>query len=300
MLRFASAVPTLAVVALAGQALAQTPLVGVAFRDPSFSGPTRLYDINQFTGAASNPRVLGTDAISGIALSPDGTLYGWTDEFATVNGTPVDGALVTIDPATGATSLVGNVSPFPSGALASEGDIDFNPTSGELFGVTSNNGVSLLFTIDPSTAANTEIGILQRPGTDISGLSFSPDGTLWALDTGTDFNPATRESTLLRLDPVTAAIIEVVPLDIALGTVAGMDFDPDTGVLVVADGDFLGNNQLYTVDIGTGAVAPLGPLGLDGAPTGFGGLSDIEFIPAPGSAAVLAASALVGLRRRRA
>ncbi|MGP1273363.1 MAG: hypothetical protein ACTS22_08505 [Phycisphaerales bacterium] len=293
------------VIAVVAAGLAVAPaafsqqLVGVAFRDPSFSGNTQLHDLDAATGAASNGRFLGTDAISGIALAPDGTLFGWTDEFAEVNGVPVDGGLVTIDLSTGATSLVGNVSPFPSGAVASEGDIDFNPITGELFGVTSNQGVSLLFTIDPATGANTEVGIPQIPGTDFSGMAFDNAGNLWVLDTGTDFDPATRASTLRRISTADASILESIPLSVALGTTGGMDFDPNTGELYIADGDFLGTNNLYTADLTTGLLTLVGATGLDGAPTGFGGLADIEFIPAPGAGSLLALAGLGAVRRRR-
>lgn len=279
-------------------ALAQD-LFGVAFRDPSFSGPTSLYSVNPNTGLASNPVALPTDAVSGIARRADGTWFGWTDEFAVFNGVPVDGALFTFDPASGASNLIGNVSPFNSGALASEGDIDFGPDD-QLYGVTSNGGTTLLFTIDPATAANTEIGIVQLPNSDFSGLSFDNQGNLWGLDTSFDFDPATRSSQLVRLDPTNGDVLQTVPLSVALGTVAGMDFNPVTGELFIADGDFAGTNNLYTADLSTGVLTSVGSLGLDGAPTGFGGLADIEFVPAPGAAGLLALAGLAATRRRRA
>ncbi|MEM7628712.1 MAG: hypothetical protein AAF356_04735 [Planctomycetota bacterium] len=281
-----------------GVAQASTPLIGIAFRDPNFGPATRLFDVDASTGLASNARLTGADAISGIALRRDGTLFGWADEFANVNGSAVDGALVTIDRATGATTLIGDVSPFNSGALSAEGDIDFDPITGDLFGVTSNNGVSLLFTIDTTTGANSEIGIVQQPGSDISGMAFDDGGDLWLLDTSFEFGDD-RVSRLLRVDRTSGDVFETVTLSVALGTVGGMDFDPATGQLFIADGDLFGTNNLYTADLFTGEMTLVGSTGLDGAPFGFGGLSDIEFIPAPGGVAALAMGLGLLARRRR-
>lgn len=281
-------------------AFAQAPLFGVAFRNPTFVGDTSLYSVDPLTGSATDPVTLGVDVVVGIARRADGAWFGLTDEFGFVNGQATDGGLFTFDPSTGATSLIGDVSPFASGAVVSEGDIDFNPITGELFGVTSNQGVSLLYTIDPATAQNTEIGIVQLAGTDLSGLSFDDQGNLWALDTSFDFDPATRASQLLRLDPSNGDILETVPLSVSLGATAGMDFDPVSGALYIADGDFEGTNNLYTADLVTGQLTLVGSTGLDGAPSGFGGLADIEFIPTPGVAAAFAVAGVAGLRRRRA
>lgn len=293
----ASIAGALGVLAVAHAASA-ADLVGVAFRSPDFVSNTSIYSVNSNTGLASNPLALPTDAVSGIARRADGTWFGWTDEFANFNGAGVDGALFTFDPATGASTLIGSVSPFNSGALAAEGDIDFAP-SGELFGITSNGGTSLLFTIDPATAANTEIGIIQLPNSDFSGLAFDNAGNLWGLDTSFDFDLTTRSSRLVRLDPTSGDVLQTVPLSVALGAVGGMDFDPVSGQLFIADGDFAGTNNLYTADLTTGLLTTVGSLGLDGAPSGFGGLSDIEFIPAPGATGALVCAGFAYARRRR-
>lgn len=290
---------TLAAAATAA-ASTTTPLLGVAFRDPGFAGNTTLYDIDASTGLASNPRTTGADVITGITRDTAGNILGLTDAFGIINGQPAPSALFTINPANGATTVIGEVGTLPATGLGlSEGDLDFNPASGQLFSVTSQNGTSALFTIDPNTAAPTEIGTIPVINSDISAMAFDPSGNLWVLNTDFNFDPATRASTLLRINPVEATVAEEIPLDIALGSTAGMDFDPATGDLYIADGDLSATNNLYTVDFINGQLNLVGDTGLDGAPTGFGGIAGLEFIPAPGTAATLAAFGIAATRRRR-
>lgn len=240
-----------------------------------------LYDINFLTGTASNPRDTGIGALSGIAMSPGGELFGF-DAAANI--------LFQINRATGASTPVGFM-----GLDVTEGDLDFQPGTGTLFGV-QTQGADRLFTIDVATGFATAVGTIIAGG-DISAMAFADDGTLFALDTMND--------ALYTIDPATGAILTTVGLvGDPLGNAAGMDFDPVTGWLVVADGGYTtqgtptGTNMLYSIDIPTGFLIPHGPTGLT-----FG-LSGLEFVPEPGSLGLLALGVLLcgrrGTRSRRA
>src|SRR5215207_4239010 len=104
-------------------------------------GVSRLYDVNQATGTATNPRLTGTNLLVDIAFAPSGTLYGVTSQVA---GGPVS-SLYRLDPVTGAATLIG-----PTGVTILEGDLAFNPITGTLFGAVSQ-GTGLarnLFTVN--------------------------------------------------------------------------------------------------------------------------------------------------------
>ena len=99
----------------------------------------------------------------------------------------------------------------------------------------------------------------------LAGMAFDDLGNLFIVDTTNDL--------LLGVDKSNGAIITAVGLGFNLGSHAGMDFHPDTGELLLADGGG-GTNVLYTVDPLTGVMTPIGPT--TGATNGLSGL---EFVP---------------------
>jgi hypothetical protein len=249
----------------------------------SFDGV--LYDVNVVTGAATNPRPVGTGANSlvGITFAPSGALYGLT----TFVGSPPN-SLITIHPATGASSSIG----FTTLAV-SEGDLAFDPTSGMLYGIDFAIGSERqLFTISVATGAATIVGTLGTlGGNDFSSLTFAPDGTLYVLSTGDGASP----SRLLTVNKATAATISSVNLSLDLGFTAGMDFHPLTGALYVADGGAGdGTDSLYTLNPATGALTLVGATGL------ADGLAGLAFVvPEPTSVGLALAGVIaLGVRRR--
>lgn len=247
------------------------PLLGNA-------GTGQIYDVNTSTGAATNPRPTGIDFLVGISLGPDGNLYGLT----TFASSPAN-SLVRINQNTGAFVTVGST------GLSSifEGDIEFDPATGTCYGLVyaPGDGSSHLFTINRTTGTATFVGPVNAPASDLSAMAFAPNGNLYVLDTEHD--------QLLRVNPATAAVITSVNISTPLGFVAGMDFDPSTGVLYVADGSTLGTNSLYTMNPVTGAMTLIGP-------TVQGGLAGLTFVPEPAAATTLGIAMVLSTLRRRA
>jgi hypothetical protein len=248
----------------------------------SFDGV--LYDVNVATGAATNPRSVGTGANSlvGITFAPSGTLYGLT----TFVGSPPN-SLITINPATGASSSIG-----ATGLSISEGDLAFDPTNGALYGIQHlSNSNRQLYTINAATGAGTVVGTLGGlTDDDFSALAFASDGTLYMLGSGVPPGAAR----LLTVNKATAATISSVSLSLDLGFAAGMDFHPATGALYVADGGLNdGTDSLYTLNPATGALTLVGPTGL------ADGLAGLAFVVPEPTSAGLALAGVVGLAMRR-
>jgi DNA-binding beta-propeller fold protein YncE len=218
-----------------------------------------LYDVNTSTGAATNARSTGINSLVGIAFRADGALFGLT----TFGGTPNPSALFSINPTTGASTLVGST------GLSSifEGDLAFDPTSNTLYGLQNVPTVGLreLFTINTSTGAAAVVGDLNLPASDLSAMAFDAAGNLYVIDTGGKL--------LLRVNKSTAAVTNSVSMSTQLGNAAGMAFSPTTGAAYVADGAAGGTNTLYTLNLTTGALAPVGGTG------GANGLAGLSFVP---------------------
>ena len=271
----------LAGISVAGSAASAQNLIG-----NSFDGV--IYDVNQATGQATNPRNTGITNLVDIAYASDGTLYGLTAFISTGTGN----ALYKFDPTTGVPALVG-----ATGLTEIfEGDLAFQPGTGTLFGIQDiPSSVSYrLFTLNTTTgAAGNIVNItgVSLPD-DLSGMAFASDGTLYVLDTSNE--------TLLTVNPATGAVTSSVNLSSALGNSAGLEFDPASGVLYTADGNLDGTDNLYTLNPTTGALA------LVGSTTLSNGLAGLTFapvaIPEPTGALALAGVALTSLlaRRRRA
>lgn len=215
------------------------------------TNPASIYSIDSTTGAATLIGSSGlTDSlgrpnkIAGIANDPaDGTLYG-------IFGSACTGAqLITIDPATGAGTIIGPLvgagfdgsddtgSGITGGSACSGGsDALVFGDDGTLFAggwVPDGTGGRLL-TVDKTTGAVLTV-LPTDGGAHIAGLAKAPDGTLWVSRGGNGsglvhtIDPATGmfTSTIMLSDP-NARIS-----DIAFGTDGTLfGSDPSTGMLV--------------------------------------------------------------------
>ena len=153
--------------------------------------------------------------------------------------------LYSIDPDTGASTLVGD-----TGAVDCTG-LDQQPSTGTLSIVydLTEGGESMLATVDKATGARSDIGsvIAASDSSDVrvAGLAYSPDGTFFA--GGYDGN-------LYSMDPATAVVTLVGPLDLTSGDPMGMAFDCD-GTLFVND-----DTDLFSVDPETAVSTLVGTL----------------------------------------
>jgi len=242
-----------------------------------------LYDVDPVTGAASNARDTGLKNLTGITEGDDGFFY-------TIQA-GVSSELYKINPISGASTFVGATNK----EFVTEGDIDFDPTDGTLYAIQETVGNSRgLFTVNPNDGTTVEIGNITEDGGDLSAMAFDDTGQLWVLDT------AGTSDRLLKVDKSDGSILDEALLSIALGSVAGMDFDADTGDLFVADGLANGTDKLYTLDIsglrgGAGTLTEIGDLNLD---DGLSGL-ELSAIPEPATLALLAMGGIALIRRRR-
>ncbi len=212
------------------------------------SDPGSLFRIDLSTGLAS---LIGTppggtpNGMSDVSIDPvTGTMYA-------IHGAAVRGAeLLTLDPATGADlSRAPVTSPFDS--LAGS-DALVHDASGTLFAGVWSEG--RLLTLNPTTGvALTDVAVTGGDTNNhLSDLAYDPTtGELWA-SRGNSF-----VGRLVRLDPVTAAVLEIVDVP-GSPKISAVAFDA-TGVLWAS---FEGT-QLATVDLTTGTPTLIG--------SGFGG-----------------------------
>jgi subtilisin-like proprotein convertase family protein len=220
-----------------------------------------LYEVDQHTGVATNSIWGDINRTVGIALRPEDGLFYTLIETGATRGT--GNSLYTIDPVTGDATRIG-----PTGLTDGfiEGDLDFDPTTGMLYGLYTGGPFGSpkreLFTIDVKTGEASVVATINWPS-DMSGMAFDPLGNLYVLDNGLQ--------SIFKVDKHTGAISSQHTLSGGLGEFAGMDFHPETGTLFVADGGVGGSDSLYTLNPATGTLTWIGPTGL------ANGLSGLEF-----------------------
>jgi gliding motility-associated-like protein len=145
-------------------------------------------------------------------------------------GTPVDQFLATIDTATGAVSVIGNLNLFTTdaGYFGLDDGINglaYEPNQNVLFGV-SNNGK--LFRIDVNTAATTFLGFTIG---NLRGLAYDPTaGKLWGISSS---------ATLFQLNQNTGAPLDTVFSQIPFNFVTSLTYAPDDASVDVSCTDSL-------------------------------------------------------------
>lgn len=224
-------------------------------------------------------------AMGDMATHPSGSVYIVRSAFA-----PDQIELDTVDPATGAVLTFGPALAFYP---AYPDALAFSP-DGTLYAAQGGK----IYTVDLESGATTLVGDAGLPRLSwITGLAFSADGTFYGWDSGSGGSSGLA---LLTIDPLTGVATDVDPTvqapvlpsgDISVNTIA---FGPD-GTLYAACQD------LYTVDLATGALTLIGPL--PNVPSGRP-ITGMVWIPEPSTLTALltlATSALVAhlYRRRR-
>lgn len=169
----------------------------------------------------------------------------------------------TLDTATGEQAVIGEALPNTVDGEQWQG-LSWDRTTDTLYAASSactqGPGPSVLYVIDPKTAALTAVGRIDADGDDvcIGGISVGPDGAMYGIDVAAD--------TLLAIDKSSgaASVIGSVGFDLDYNGSAvsnSMDFDDATGTLYLAAyTDFEGiHGGLHTLDLATGVATRIAP-----------------------------------------
>ena len=206
-----------------------------------------LYTVNLANGQATligAIRLAGAKSIgvTGMAFHPGtGVLYGITSELSPNS----PHSLVTIDPATGAATLVGDL-----GTVGS--DVAFD-AKGTLY--LWMQSTSQLGTVDVSSATVSPIG-KPGPAGPPAGIAIDPNGMVYVTAKG-------ASGTLDNVDLATGALQMGPPLTGAPFStqINSMSFSPSGLLLAVnSNGGSPAITRLVTINTATGAVAAIGAL----------------------------------------
>lgn len=231
-----------------------------------------------------------TEVIMGIDIRPnDNQLYA----FGSQNN------LYTINPSTGAATLVGALSMPLDGTSFG---FDFNPTGPVALRIVSNsdfnyrlptpgtNGDVIQDTMMAYVAGDANFGVDPNI-THVAYTNSVPGATstmLYALDAGTN--------SLVRFGSANGGTLNTIGAidSIDLTELGGFDISGATGIAYAAirNAD-LSRTTLWRIDLATGAGTSLGEIG------GGSVLNSFTVVPAPGAMALFATGSLLVLRRRR-
>jgi hypothetical protein len=175
---------------------------------------------------------IATLGVSGsITRTAIGGLYGIDSS---------SGNLYTVSTSNAALTLVGNT------GIVGSGEIEFSP-SGTLYGF-STGSASVLYTINPSTAAATPIGPLGLSFVFEGGLAFSPGGIAYGTNGG---SASTAQLYTINLATGSATVV---------GVLSAGEHDIN-GLAYRSDGNLIGldrvTNALLVINPATAAVTKL-------------------------------------------
>jgi hypothetical protein len=245
-----------------------------------------------------------SEAVVGIDFRPvDGVLVALTYQQTIVGGAPIGtGRVYTVSATTGAATLINTLTnPSASMGLLTETnlggyDIDFNPMPNALR-IVNNANQNLRITAGGAGVTNVDLDL--NPGDpSVSAVGYlnsflgalGVPTTLFDIDSGTD--------TLNTQNPPNNGTL--VPVG-ALGANApdsnvGFDISGQANTAFVSF-----NNTLFQMNLATGALTPLGAIGVPGGVT-VRDITAVPTVPEPTSLALLGvgAAGLVGYRRRKA
>lgn len=245
-------------------------LTGTGLLQFDTSNPGLITNTATFSGLA------GGDSIADIDFRPqDGNLYGLAPS----------GRLYLIDPLSGAAVV------NTSGALGTVERIDFNPVANRLRVLSS---ADQNYRITPGTGLVTGDGVFSFATGD---ANFGVNPNLASAAYTNNFTGG-GTTTLFSLDsdldilvthtggPQFSTLSTVGPLGVNIGLNSGFDIVDNSNTAFVSNGQ-----DLYSIDLATGALSGLGSIG----GTGVRGLA---VVPEP-SGAVFSLLALTGLAARR-
>ncbi|MCB9742628.1 MAG: hypothetical protein H6740_08515 [Alphaproteobacteria bacterium] len=197
----------------------------------TLQGDGVAYEVDVSTGALYGIEQLRplVDNVTSLDVREDGLVLAIDN-----SGGP---RLVELDICAGTSTNLGDLD---SGTL---GGVGFGP-NGDLFGLDYSNDA--LVTVDPSTAAVTEVGPL--------GFDLGWDGVAWSCADQLFYAVDGPSDQLFTIDPVTGLADHFMSLDVSFSAV-GLEYEPSSGTLLASTG-----TALYRLDPATGASTLLANL----------------------------------------
>lgn len=210
------------------------------------SGFSSLYRVDLSTGAAERIGSIGFNDVEGLAMSPDGTLYGVADQTIQ-NGSVGTDFLFRIDTQTGQGTLVGQLGNLWELGTGANKDLDYGLSfscDGRLW--LSSATTQQLWEVNPNTAATRFVGNMNHT---VSGM-----GSRGAELFGVSVRNAPG---LVTINPDTAAsqMIQAWTLDVPISD-AGVDFAADGRLFALADPEplVIAGTRLLNIDPKTGGI----------------------------------------------
>jgi uncharacterized protein DUF6923 len=228
LLRLCSPSLRLLIVVWFAVALPGNPAHAVTLYQTGSDGAS-LFVTDSANGASTYVGDFGFASTYALAFDPSDTLYAIVDGYN-------NGALASVDPLTGAATLVGGatgVSNLMALVFATDGT-----------GYAASWTTDSLYAIDTTTGAVSLIGPLGFGG--IMDLAFDSSGTLYGLS-----------DSLYRIDTATGAGTLITAL--ASGCLMGMTIDPSGNFLAT---DYCTGDSLFQINTSDGSLTNLGSTGV--------------------------------------
>jgi len=243
-------------------ASAQTGPVGYTVGGQIDGTPTScaFFSVDMPTGEATLIGGPSADLLcaDGLTFGPDGTLYAYTNTFGM--GGLQSAQLVTIDLATGAQTVIGELPPVAIGAggmtFDAAGDLWLYAVQVNVADPGCEPGLTCLWQVNPADASARFVG---TPADDdgVFGLAGSCAGDVLAITGPVNTGPGTGAATELQsVDTATAALDPIVDLPETF-IPEGLDYDAGGGLWDIAgpqQAGFLGVQETQLIDPATGGV----------------------------------------------
>lgn len=234
------------------------------------SNPTSVTTV-PLTGLGANEALRGIDV-----RQADGRLYGSTVATGSLSNSII--RTYTIDPATGAATLVGAIAAGLTGAGDVETGYDINPAApsppGDRIRYVNINNENARLNPNNGALAGNDTDLNGLSGTAVIGVAFSPNIT--GTQGATAYAINRTSSTLsvigggLGLPSANGGLVSATAslgLTLAPTGDAGFDVSPSGTAFAAMTDNADGLTRLYTINLAAGATNVAAPLGLIGAGT---------------------------------
>ena len=194
-----------------------------------------------------NPSAVTTIAtLPGLEPAGADFLLGDFTQLYTLDG--LNNRLVAINALNGNMTPIGMAQPLPghhwTGLTAGD--------DGLLYAASTNGAVSMLYTINPLTAAVEPVWPVVA-ASQLADIAINAQGEIFGVDVVTDM--------LIQLDLATGASAPIGPTGVNGTEVQGLDFDEATGILYWSASITPAESKLYTISPITGTATLVGQIG---------------------------------------